>query len=257
MPAMAAPVAGVARGFHIRPKCHNEDMFPRAASVIMLALALSLTGLTVLPAHAGAFEKRAQRQLNTLGCDAGPVDGRIGEHTRTGIIRFQAANGIAQNGQLTKETRSRMYGDRQVRCDRRPVARSGTGRRVVISQRQNYVWLVRENGSAVAQGGMIDNTRVLSKGSSRVSSYCGRSAKIRMNSDYSGRLWLNHFVRFSPCGVGFHRIPVEKSSGNQIHPDWLLGTNLRESSGCIRLSSRLASQLWEFAGVGTRVVVVS
>ncbi len=231
-------------------------MIARAASVALLALTLALTGLTALPAQAGTSEKRAQRQLNALGCNAGPADGRIGERTRTGIIRFQAANGLAQSGRLTKETRKRMYGDRQVRCDRRPVARSGAGRRVVISQRQNYVWLVRENGSVVAQGGMIDNTRVLKPGSTRVGSYCGRSPKIRMNSDYSGRLWLNHFVRFAPCGVGFHRIPVEKSSGNQIHPDWLLGTNLRESSGCIRLSSRLASQLWDFAGVGTRVVVV-
>ena len=218
----------------------------------LVVVALLLSGL---PAEAGPSEKRAQRRLNQLGCNAGPTDGRIGEWTRTGIIRFQAANGLAQSGKLTAPTRRKMYADRQVRCDQRPVVRSGTCRRIVLSQRQNYLWLVRADGSVAAQGGLIDNTGVLDPGSYTVGSKCGRQAKIRTNSDYSGRLRLNYFVRFAPCGVGFHQIPVEKSSGDQIHPDWFLGTNKKESSGCIRLSRQLAGRLWDFAGSGTRVVV--
>lgn len=206
-------------------------------------------------ASAAAVEERAQRRLNQLGCDAGPADGTIGPWTRSAIIRFQAANGLPQSGRLTKATRSRMYAGGQVRCDRRPVVASGTGRRVVISQRQNYVWLVRADGSVAAQGGLVDNPHVLSPGSYTVGSKCGRPAKIRMNSDYGGGLWLPYFTRFAPCGVGFHRIPVQKSDGRQIHPDWMLGTNFEESSGCIRLSRRVAARLWDFAGVGTRVVV--
>lgn len=227
-------------------------MTSRLALVLCLAVAVVSTGF---PALAGEFEKRAQRRLNHLGCEAGPVDGSIGEWTRTGIIRFQSANGLAQSGRLTAQTRERLYADRQVRCDRRPVVRSGTGRRIVLSQEQNYVWLVRANGSVVAQGGLVDNTGVLDPGSYTVGSKCGRAAKIRRNTDYSGRLWLNYFVRFAPCGVGFHQIPVDRSSGAQIHPDWLLGTNKRESSGCIRLSRGMANRLWDFAGTGTRVVV--
>jgi hypothetical protein len=222
--------------------------------LLIVGVVLSMT-LTALPAQAGAAEERAQRRLNELGCDAGPVDGRIGDWTRAAIVRFQAANGLAQSGRLTARTRTRMYADRQVRCDRRPVVRSGTGRRIVISQRQNYVWLVRASGRVVAQGGLIDNPGVLATGRYTVGSKCGRQARIRMNSDYSGRLWLPHFVRFAPCGVGFHRIPLQKSDGRQIHPDWLLGTDFRESSGCIRLSRRLALALWDFGQVGTRVVV--
>lgn len=227
-------------------------MLTRLGLVVPLVISVLLAGV---PAQAGESEKKAQRRLNELGCNAGPVDGRIGEWTRTGIIRFQAANGLAQSGKLTSRTRTRMYADRQVRCDRRPVVRSGTGRRIVLSQRQNYVWLVRANGTVAAQGGLIDNTGVLDPGGYTVGPQCGRQAKIRSNSDYSGRLRLNYFVRFAPCGVGFHQIPVEKSSGRQIHPDWMLGTNFKESSGCIRLSRRVAARLWDFAGVGTRVVV--
>ena len=48
---------------------------------------------------------------------------------------------------------------------------------------------------------------------------------------------------------------MQKSDGRQIHPDWMLGTNVKESSGCIRLSRRVAARLWDFAGSGTRVVV--
>lgn len=234
-------------------------MMPRYAGPVRsftLAAALLALVLGVAPAaSAEAFEERAQRRLNELGCDAGPADGNIGPWTRSAIIRFQAANGLHQSGTLSQATRSRMYTQRQVRCDRRPVVASGTGRRVVISQLQNYVWLVRADGSVLAQGGLVDNPGVLAPGSYTVGSKCGRPAKVRMNSDYSGRLWLPYFTRFAPCGIGFHRIPVQKSDGRQIHPDWMLGTNFKESSGCIRLSRRVAAKLWEFAGVGTRVVV--
>ena len=227
-------------------------MLTRATLAVLLALTLVLA---TAPAQAGPSERRAQRRLNDLGCDAGRADGRIDPRTRSAVVRFQAANGLDQSGKLTKPTRSRLFAARQVRCDRRPVVASGQGRRVVVSQRQNYVWLVRADGTVAAQDGLVDNPRVLSPGSYTVGSKCGRPAKIRRNSDYSGRLWLEYFTRFAPCGVGFHRIPVQKSDGRQIHADWMLGTNFKESSGCIRLSRRMAARLWDFAGVGTRVVV--
>ena len=75
-------------------------------------------------------------------------------------------------------------------------------------------------------------------------------------AQHGGSLWLPYFTRFAPCGVGFHRIPLYKSNGAQIHPDWMLGTNWKESHGCIRLSRRLAAAVWDFGSVGTRVVVV-
>jgi hypothetical protein len=223
---------------------------PAAALVLLLAVAV----LAPAPAHAAGTEQ-AQRRLNQLGCDAGRGDGHLGPHTRSAIIRFQAANRLGQSGRLDRATRSRLNGARQVRCDRRPVVRSGSGRRVVISQRQNYVWLVRDGGGVVAQGPVIDNPGVLGKGSYRVGSHCGRAAKIRMNSSSIGSWWLPHFTRFAPCGVGFHRIPLSKSTGNQMHADWLLGTNMQRSAGCVRLSRGMAARIWDFATVGTRVVV--
>jgi hypothetical protein len=234
-------------------------MPPRPRTVLTAVLAALVGSLLLVPssASASAFAAKAQRRLNHLGCDAGPVDGSIGPHTRSAVVRFQAANGLNQDGHLTDPTRRRLYAETQVRCDRRPVPRlSSTGRRIVISQRQNYVWLVRAGGGVAAQGPMVDNPSVLGPGTHRVSSYCGRAAKIRTNTDPGGSLWLPYFTRFAPCGVGFHRIPLYRSSGAQIHPDWMLGTNLKESHGCVRLSRRLAAAVWDFGSVGTRVVVV-
>ena len=228
----------------------------RTARTTIVVLLLTVVGSLVPSANAASDGAREMRgRLDRLGCDAGRASTRD-PHTRAAVVRFQAANGLRQSGHLTQRTRKLLTASTQVRCDRRPVPASAAGRRVVVSQHQNYVWLVRANGSVLAQGGMIDNTRELRPGHYKVGSLCGRRAKIRMNTDYSGRLWLPYFTRFANCGVGFHRIPLARSTGHPIHPEWLLGTDARTSSGCLRLSQRLAKRLWTFAGVGTRVVVL-
>jgi lipoprotein-anchoring transpeptidase ErfK/SrfK len=126
----------------------------------------------------------------------------------------------------------------------------------VISQRQNYVWLVRAGGSVVAQGGIVDNPTYLRPGTYWSGSKCGRAARILDNTDASGRLRLHHFVRFAPCGIGFHQIPQYRGSLTQIHSAHLLGTNQRVSHGCIRVSRAMSDRIWDFAQVGTKVVVV-
>ncbi len=236
----------------------------RSATPLPVVLTVGLTVLlTVLaglvtagPAAATAATERAQRRLNSLGCNAGPVDGTFGDWTRSAVIRFQSRHSLGQSGRLDDTTRRRLYADSAKRCDRRPVpAGSGTGRRIVLSQRQNWIWLVRADGSVRAQAGMVDNAGELGTGSYRTGSYCGRAARIRLNR--SGEVWLDNFVRFAPCGFGFHRIPRSMESGAQIHPDWMLGTNLRASHGCIRLSRAMSLTVWDFTeGRATRVRVV-
>ncbi|WP_182481297.1 L,D-transpeptidase family protein [Nocardioides immobilis] len=223
--------------------------------VALLLAGIVLAASPPVPAGAAPAVERAQRRLNHLGCKSGPVDGVMGEWTRSAIIRFQSRHRLSQSGRLTAATTRRLYGDRARRCDVRPVPRhSGTGRRIVISQRQNWVWVVARGGRVVAQSGMIDNPGELGTGWKRVGSYCGRTAKIRHNT--SGSLWLDNFTRFAACGIGFHRIPRYMSNGNQIHPDWMVGTNLRQSHGCIRLPKPFSARLWDFGRIGTRVRVV-
>ncbi len=231
----------------------------RAALLSFVLSAVLLSPALVSPATAGADPgvERAQARLNALGCNAGPVDGVLGEWTGSAIVRFQSRHRFRQTGRLNSTTRTRLFSDQAQRCNARPVpGHSGHGRRIVVSQRQNWVWLVERDGHAVAQSGMIDNSGELRTGAGKVGSYCGRAARIKRNSDAGGSLWLENFVRFAPCGFGFHRIPVSKSSGDQIHPAWMVGTNLRESHGCVRLPKPFSKRVWDFGRIGTPVHVV-
>lgn len=224
-----------------------------AGATTTCALVLAST-----PAHAGeAWVERAQRRLDHLGCSAGAANGEVGRRTHSAVVRFQAARHVKQTGRLDPLTRKRLYAGSAPRCDRRPVpGHSGSGRRIVISQHQNWVWLVGPRGGVVAQGGMVDNPSVLHPGGYGTGSYCGRAARIRKNSTSSNQVWLDNFVRFAPCGVGFHRIPTYKTDGRQIHADWLLGTNMAQSHGCIRLSRDLSVRVWNFTTRHTPVRVV-
>lgn len=224
-----------------------------------LLLLLVVVTLALGAAPAGAAEDwavKAQKRLNSLGCQAGPPDGVIGKWTRSAVVRFQSREAMKQSGHLDERTRKRLYADDAPRCDVRPVpAGSGKGRRIVISQKQNWVWLVGPRGRVVEQGPMVDNTSVLHRGSYVVGSYCGRTARIKANRS-AGGLLLDNFVRFAPCGIGFHRVPRSPSTGKQIHADWILGTNMATSHGCIRLSRELSLRVWSFTSRRTAVRVV-
>ena len=225
----------------------------------VLAL-LTASAFLYLPAPADAAEAwvvKAQRRLNALHCHAGPADGTVGPQTWSAVVRFQSRHGMAQTGRLSQPVRSRLQRADAQRCDQRPVpGHSGAGRRIVLSQVQNWVWLVGPKGGVAAQGPMVDNPGVLHRGSYAVGSYCGRAARIKRNTATSGHVWLHNFVRFAPCGIGFHQIPTYQSNDRQIHPDWYLGTNVARSHGCIRLSREMSLRLWNFTVPRTRVRVV-
>lgn len=223
----------------------------------LAVLVVAVAGTTI-PADALTISqnKAAQARLNKLGCTAGPVDGKVGAMTKAATVRFQSANRLSQTGTFTTTTYSRLLASTAKRCDVRAVpTRTGSGRRIVISQGQNWVWLVDARGKVVRQGGIIDNPQYLKPGTYTSGAKCGRAARIRKNTD-GGSLYLNNFVRFAPCGVGFHQIPTYMRGGAQIHADWLLGTNYRASHGCIRVSAAMSATIWSFAATATRVVVI-
>jgi hypothetical protein len=225
------------------------------ATPLLVVLAVLASLVVSSPAGASAGTERAQRRLNALGCNAGPVDGSFGDWTKASVLRFQSRHGLSQTGGLNQTTRTRLYAASARRCDKRPVpAGSGSGRRIVLSQRQNWIWLVRANGSVAAQGGMVDHAGELGRGRYGTGAYCGRAARIERNR--SGEVWLDNFVRFAACGFGFHRIPTSMANGAQIHPDYLLGTNLRQSHGCIRLTNAMSEKVWDFTAGGRTAVRV-
>lgn len=127
---------------------------------------------------------------------------------------------------------------------------SGSGRRVVFSEGRQRVWLVADGSEVVrtylVSGSVYDN---LDPGTYAVYS----RSEVAYGIDDSGT--MRYFVRFATgnrgAAIGFHDIP--EKDGEPIQTVDQLGTPL--SHGCIRQDRDDAVALWEFAPVGTTVVV--
>lgn len=129
--------------------------------------------------------------------------------------------------------------------------RSGHGRRVVYDMGEQRVWLVRSNG-AVRDSYLVSGSRLDNVEAGRYEVY-SRSVHA---TGYTEDTSMRHMVRFTygeNAAIGFHDIPVDHQ-GDRVQSFADLGTPL--SDGCIRQAPRDARQLWAFAPVGTRVVVL-
>jgi hypothetical protein len=132
-------------------------------------------------------------------------------------------------------------------------ADSGAGRRIVFDQSDQRVWLVGARDDQVQRtylvsGSTSDN---LQPGTYAVYS----TSRWAVGVDDSGV--MQYFVRFTqgPTGaaIGFHTIPTKNGVPQQTKAQ--LGTP--QSHGCIRQNLPDAVALWNFAPVGTKVVVVA
>ncbi len=129
---------------------------------------------------------------------------------------------------------------------------SGKGRRIVFSQGRQRVWLVDGSGAVertyLVSGSLTDN---LARGTFAVYSRSRHAIGI----DDSGT--MEYFVRFTHgtggAAIGFHTIPVD--DGKPVQSLRQLGTP--RSHGCIRQERSNAIALWDFAPVGTKVVVTA
>jgi hypothetical protein len=131
-------------------------------------------------------------------------------------------------------------------------AGSGSGKRIVFSQSRQRVWLVsggrHVERTYLVSGSLTDN---LDPGTYSVYSRSEQAWGI----DDSGT--MRHFVRFTQgdtgAAIGFHDIPID--DGHQVQSLAQLGTP--QSHGCIRQKRADAIALWDFAPLGTTVVVTA
>ncbi|WP_134764529.1 L,D-transpeptidase [Nocardioides sp. 1609] len=131
-------------------------------------------------------------------------------------------------------------------------ADSGTGRRVVFSEGRQRVWLVGADDEIertyLVSGSLTDN---LDPGTYEVYS----RSEDAIGIDDSGT--MEWFVRFTQgdtgAAIGFHTIPVD--DGARVQTKAQLGTP--QSHGCIRQATPDALALWDFAPLGTTVVVTA
>jgi lipoprotein-anchoring transpeptidase ErfK/SrfK len=131
-------------------------------------------------------------------------------------------------------------------------AGSGTGRRIVFDQGDQRVWLVEADGTVErtypVSGSRFDN---LQPGTYRVQS------RSRHAGAFDGSGTMEYFVRFATGfsePIGFHSVPRD-NAGRLEQTRAQLGTPL--SAGCVRQWLPDAIALWDWAPIGTKVVVTA
>lgn len=129
---------------------------------------------------------------------------------------------------------------------------SGRGRRVVFDQSQQRVWLVASDGdtrrSYLVTGSRYDNLR---PGTYQVNS------KNRVARTYRGGGTFEYFVKFAQgrtSAIGFHAV-TKLNNGRFVYARDDLGT--ARTPGCVEALPSDAKALWQFAPVGTPVVVTA
>lgn len=129
-------------------------------------------------------------------------------------------------------------------------ADSGEGRRVVYSIHGQRVWLVESNGRvshSYPVSGRLDRPDPATyEVYSRTESAISHDASATMR-------YLVRFAYGESAAIGFHDIPVT-ADGAEVQTNLQLGEPL--SAGSVRQAEDDALLLWEWAPVGTTVVVV-
>jgi len=130
-----------------------------------------------------------------------------------------------------------------VLVDAAPVpAKSGSGRRIVYANRLQRVWVINSDNEVIRTflvSGMLGQP---GKGTFAVSS----KSPVSYSPEFAGAL-----VRTGGI-VGFHEIPTRNGKPMQTVDE--LGTF--KGSGCLRSSTQDARFIYQWATLGTKVVVV-
>jgi lipoprotein-anchoring transpeptidase ErfK/SrfK len=131
-------------------------------------------------------------------------------------------------------------------------AESGTGRRIVYANELQWVWIVEEDGSVVRSLPVSGRKYVPNPGTYDVFGQDEYTQNM-----FFPEIKMRYMTRFaiSPNGknyIGFHAIPYK--NGEPMQSVDQLGTF--QSGGCIRMTEDDAIFVFNWAGLGTKVVVL-
>ncbi|MFV0306130.1 MAG: peptidoglycan-binding protein [Desertimonas sp.] len=197
----------------------------------------------------GATANCLEQRLAGLLLPIGPTRSYVDATDEASIRAFQAALGLPVDGLAGPTTLSALG-----IWDANPTglpSNSGSGRRVVYSRSQQRVWAVD------ASGVVVKTHRVSGR---RYEPYAGTysvfSRSLYTHSRANPNVKWRYMVRFTvgPGGdnIGFHEIPTK--FGVPLQSVAQLGQPL--SGGCVRQATGDAQWMWNWAGIGTRVVVL-
>jgi hypothetical protein len=129
-------------------------------------------------------------------------------------------------------------------------AGSGTGRRIVYSNPAQRVWLVGDDG-VVERSYLVSGRR----GVPAAGTYSVYSKSRYTSAGHDGitMQWMVRFARGTNLPIGFHSIPRD-AQGRPLQTENDLGGY--RSAGCVRQADADAAHLWDWAPIGTKVVVL-
>jgi len=128
---------------------------------------------------------------------------------------------------------------------------SGSGRRIVYSNRQLRVWVINAQGEVIRTF-LVSGQR----GQPKKGSYFVKNQSVSSFSQELESVKFRFMTRFAigrnGGNIGFHEIPTK--NGVPLQTEAELGTFL--GSGCLRSSTQDAKFIFDWAKPGTTVVVV-
>lgn len=127
---------------------------------------------------------------------------------------------------------------------------SGLGRRIVYSNSGQRVWLIDADGTVVDTYSVSGRKGVPSPGTYEVFS---KSETAHAGHDGITMAHMVRFARGRSLAIGFHAIPRD-ANGRPLQSEDDLGEY--RSAGCVRQADHHAAFLYEWADIGTTVVVL-
>jgi len=225
-------VRGRLSGRRVAPTRPRWNRLGAAVSALGVTLVAVLGGMGLLPVDSGPAAAASLPGHSTIEPNDQPGSLALADSSSTASPRGDQATSKVNTPTLPAD--------------------SGSGRRIVFAIGQQRVWLVGDQDDTVERtylvsGSLSDN---LKPGTYSVYSKSTDAVGI----DDSGT--MKYMVRFAHgpnAAIGFHDIPV--LDGATVQTRAQLGTP--QSHGCIRQWRPDAKALWDFAPVGTTVVVVA
>jgi peptidoglycan hydrolase-like protein with peptidoglycan-binding domain len=240
--------------------------------------------LTVQSVHAGASGSSVtclQSALAAAGFYSGPASGTFDQATDVAVRHLQEDRNLFVDGVVGRETAISLgiWPDEESLVVHTPPPpegavdmmgyplstvstngpdapplpeNSGSGKRVVYDRAGQRVWAVNAE-NVVIRSWLVSG----SKYGNEVPGVHQVYSKSEVSTAWNGKAYLPKMIRYIKTdigNIGFHGIPTHVSDGSPYQTEKELGQRL--SGGCQRQANRDAAFLWDFADIGTTVVVI-
>lgn len=241
----------------------------------------TLVAASVRVGEAGEDVGCLQRALVKSGYLAGAVSGMFDDATHRAVMDMQTDRGLFVDGVVGRETALSLeiWPDESTTVVRTPpppagavdalgyplssVAstgadapplpqNSGSGRRLVYERAGQRVWAVADD-ETIIRSWLISG----SKYDNEVPGTHEVYSRSEMSTAWNGAAWLPMMVRWLKTdigAIGFHALPLHVEDDTPYQTEAELGTRL--SGGCQRQANLDAEFTWDFAQIGTKVVVL-